>query len=290
MSKPFDAAISRFFEEDAPKEIRHAIRESGKKDVVTGDFPYDRWMDKKEYEDALDALQIELVKCQAWVRDTGARIVTVFEGRDAAGKGGTIRRLTDNLDSRNAKVVALTAPTPTEAGEWYFQRYVRHLPSSGQMAVFDRSWYNRAVVEHVFGFCTSKEREMFFAQLAPFEKLLVDDGVVLVKLWLNVGRAEQLRRMLSREGDPLKQWKLSKIDADGLWKWDEYTDAIGETLDRGDFEYAPWTVVRTDDKRRARINAIRVILRAIPYEERDESALKVDPQIAGGRELWLNGA
>lgn len=290
MPKPFDAAISRFLAEDAPDDIREAIETSGKKDVLTDDYPYDRWLDRDTYQTQLHALQIELVKMQAWLRTSGARVVTVFEGRDAAGKGGTIRRLTDNLSTRSAHVVALSKPTETEAGEWYFQRYVRHLPTAGQMAIFDRSWYNRAVVEHVFGFCTIDERRRFFEQLPAFERLLVDDGIILVKLWLNVGRAEQLRRMLAREGDPLKHWKLSRIDVDGLWKWDDYTAAIGETLAHASFEFAPWTVIRSDDKRRARLEAIRTILSHIPYAERDEVALAIDPKIAGAPHLWLAGA
>ena len=290
MDKPFDGAITRYAEEEAPKDIRRAIKEAKKKDVVTPEYPYDRWMDKGEYEDALDALQIELVKCQRWVSETGARVVAVFEGRDAAGKGSAIRRLTANLSSRRAAVVALSKPTETEAGEWYFQRYARHLPTAGQMAIYDRSWYNRAVVEKVFGFCTDDEREAFFDQLPDFERLLVKDGVILLKLWLNVGRAEQLRRFLSRESDPLKQWKLSDIDVEGLAKWDAYTDAIGDTLERSNYDFAPWTVVRSDDKRRARLNAIRVVLDAVPYEGRDDSVLEVDAKIAGGTALWMHGA
>ncbi|MEM7490956.1 MAG: polyphosphate kinase 2 [Pseudomonadota bacterium] len=290
MSKPFDAAVTRFFEEEAPEDMRKAIEDSKKKDVLTDDFPYDRWMNKDDYEDALHALQIELVKMQAWARETGARIVAVFEGRDAAGKGGTIRRLRENLSPRSAKVVALSKPTETESGEWYFQRYARHLPTAGQIAIYDRSWYNRAVVEHVFGFCTAEERHAFFQQLPNFERLLVDDGIVLVKLWLNVGRAEQLRRMLARESDPLKHWKLSPIDVQGLGKWDDYTAAIGETLEHASFDFAPWTVVRSDDKRRARLNAIRAVLHAIPYADRDAGALAADDEIVGGPDLWLAGA
>ena len=290
MDKPFDGAITRFAEKEAPKDIRKAIEDAKKKDVVTPAYPYDRWMDKDDYEDELDVLQIELVKCQRWVSESGARVVVVFEGRDAAGKGSTIRRLTANLSSRRAKVVALSKPTETEAGEWYFQRYLRPLPTSGQMAIYDRSWYNRAVVEQVFGFCTDDQREEFFDQLPDVERLMVKDGIILLKLWLNVGRAEQLRRFLSRENDPLKQWKLSDIDVAGLAKWDEYTDAIGETLERAHFDFAPWTVVRTDDKRRARLNAIRVVLNAVPYEGRNDGVLKVDKKIAGGPDLWMHGA
>ncbi|WP_308915291.1 polyphosphate kinase 2 [Jannaschia sp. LMIT008] len=290
MTKPFDGAISRYAEEGAPEDVRAAVTSVGRREVVTDGYPYDKWMKKSDYEDQLDALQIELVKCQDWIDRSGARVAVVFEGRDAAGKGSAIRRLTANLSSRRAKHVALSAPTETEAGQWYFQRYVAHLPTAGQMTIFDRSWYNRAVVEKVFGFCTDAERDAFFDQLPAFEKLITDDGIVLVKLWLNVGRVEQLRRMLAREGDPLKRWKLSRIDVDGLPKWDDYTVAIGETLDRADFDFAPWTVVRSDDKRRARLNAIRSVLVRLPYDGRDDGALRIDDAIAGGTGLWLEGA
>lgn len=290
MSKPFDAAITRFFEEEAPKDIRKAIEKADKKDILTDDFPYDEWMDKDDYEDQLDALQIELVKCQAWVRDSGARVIVVFEGRDAAGKGGTIKRFRQNLNPRVARTVALSKPTETEAGQWYFQRYVEHLPTAGEMVLFDRSWYNRAVVEKVFGFCTDAQRETFFDQAPDFEAMLTQDGITLVKLWLNVGRAEQLRRFLAREDDHLKQWKLSMIDVKGLARWDAYTDAIAETFERTHTDTAPWTVVRSDDKRRARLNAIRSVLIQVDYAGRDDNALRIDDKIAGRPELWLNGA
>ncbi|KIT15924.1 polyphosphate kinase 2 [Jannaschia aquimarina] len=290
MSLPFDGAISAFAETDAPADVRSALSEARKKDIVTPDYPYDRWMGKKAYEEQLDALQIELVKCQAWMRETGHRLVAVFEGRDAAGKGGTIRRVTQHLSPRAARVVALSKPTETEAGEWYFQRYIRRLPTTGEMVIFDRSWYNRAVVEKVFGFCTDEERATFFEQLPDFERMLVKDGIILLKFWLTVGQAEQLRRFLSRERDPLKQWKLSSIDVKGLSRWDDYTRAIDETLDRAHFDFAPWTVVRSDDKRRARLNAIRVILNALPYDGRRDDLLEIDPKVAGGPELWLDGA
>jgi polyphosphate kinase 2 len=290
MSKPFNAAITRFFEEEAPKHVRKAIEEGGRRDVLTEDYPYERRMAREDYVRQLAALQVELVKMLAWVIGNGRRVVALFEGRDAAGKGGTIRRMRDNLNPRSAKVIALSKPTETEQGEWYFQRYVRPLPTAGQIAIYDRSWYNRAVVEHVFGFCELEERERFFRQLPAFERMLVDEGIILVKLWLNVGQAEQLRRMLRREGDPLKQWKLSRIDVDGLSRWDDYTAAIGETFERSHFDYAPWTIVRSDDKRRARLNAIRTVLRAVPYKGRDDDVLEVDPLVAGGPELWLAGA
>ena len=290
MSKPFDAAITRFFEDEAPKDIRKAIEKADKKDILTDDFPYDEWMDKDDYEDQLDALQIELVKCQAWVRDSGARVIVVFEGRDAAGKGGTIKRFRQNLNPRVARTVALSKPSETEAGQWYFQRYVEHLPTAGEMVLFDRSWYNRAVVEKVFGFCTDAQRETFFDQAPDFEAMLTQDGITLVKLWLNVGRAEQLRRFLAREDDHLKQWKLSMIDVKGLARWDAYTDAIAETFERTHTDTAPWTVVRSDDKRRARLNAIRSVLIQVDYAGGDDNALRIDDKIAGGTELWLNGA
>ena len=290
MSKPFDAAITRFFEDEAPKDIRKAIEKADKKDILTDDFPYDEWMDKDDYEDQLDALQIELVKCQAWVRDSGARVIVVFEGRDAAGKGGTIKRFRQNLNPRVARTVALSKPSETEAGQWYFQRYVEHLPTAGEMVLFDRSWYNRAVVEKVFGFCTDAQRETFFDQAPDFEAMLTQDGITLVKLWLNVGRAEQLRRFLAREDDHLKQWKLSMIDVKGLARWDAYTDAIAETFERTHTDTAPWTVVRSDDKRRARLNAIRSVLIQVDYAGRDDNALRIDDKIAGRPELWLNGA
>ena len=290
MSKPFDGAITRFYEEEAPEEVRQAIRDGRKKDILAEGYPYDRRMDRDDYEAALDALQIELVKAQSWIRASGARVVVVFEGRDAAGKGGTIKRVRENLNPRIVRTVALPKPTEAEQGQWYIQRYVAHMPTAGEMVLFDRSWYNRAVVEKVFGFCTDAQRETFFAQVPRFEEMLVEDGVILVKLWLNVGRAEQLRRFLAREDDPLKQWKLSAIDVKGLARWDAYTAAIGETFDRSHSDVAPWTIVRSDDKRRARIAAIRTILARIPYAGRDDGVLDIDPQIAGGPEVWLAGA
>ena len=183
--------------------------------------------------------------------------------------------------------MALSKPTETEASQWYFQRYVDHLPSGGDIVFYDRSWYNRGVVEHVFGFCKPEQREHFFAQTPDFEKMLADEGIHLFKLWLNVGRAEQLQRFLDREKDTLKQWKLSKIDVDGLKKWDAYSAAIRETLDRTHTKHAPWTIIRSDDKRRARLNAIRHVLHALPYNRKDAKALgPVDTKITGGPEIW----
>jgi polyphosphate kinase 2 len=189
--------------------------------------------------------------------------------------------------ARAAPSSACAKPSEREASQWYFQRYVDWLPAAGEVALFDRSWYNRGVVEQVFGFCTPEQRARFFGQVPAFEQMLIDEGIVLVKLWLNVGRAEQLRRFLDREGDPLKQWKLSWIDVEGLKKWDEYTAAIGETLTRTDTAHAPWTVIRSDDKARARIAAIQTVLQAVDYKGRDLAAIGArDAQIAGGIGLW----
>jgi polyphosphate kinase 2 len=290
MTLPMDGAISRYHDEEAPEAVREALRDAGRKDIITPGFPYERWMPKDEYAAQMDALQVELVKCAAWVRDSGARVAVVFEGRDAAGKGGAIKRVRENLNPRTARIVALPKPSDAEAGQWYFQRYVEQLPTAGEMVLFDRSWYNRAVVEHVFGFCSPKERGHFFAQLPAFESMLVEDGIILVKLWLNVGRSEQLRRFLGRERDVLKQWKLSDIDVLGLARWDAYTAAIGETFERSHSAAAPWTVIRADDKRRARLAAIRSVLERIPYAPRQEAALGHDPLVAGGPDLWLQGA
>ena len=283
MSLPFDGAITKFLENEAPASVRKAIAEGDDKDILLNSYPYDRWMKKDKYKEKMEELQLELGKLQADIRATGKRLVVVFEGRDAAGKGGAIDAMRDNLNPRNARVVALSKPSDREMGEWYFQRYVRELPTAGEIVMFDRSWYNRGVVEHVFGFCKPAQRERFFAQLPDFEKLLVDDGITLVKIWLNVGQAEQLRRFLEREKNPLKQWKLSQIDVDGLKKWDEYTSAIKETLKRSHTDVAPWTVVRADDKYRARIGAIQTVLSRVDYQGRDDKIVfDIDDKVVVG--------
>lgn len=288
MELPFDGAITAFYQTEAPEALRAAIREGGKKDILDDSYPYDRRMDRDAYDDTMAALQIELVKLQAWVKESGARVAIVFEGRDAAGKGGTIKRFRENLNPRVARVVALSKPSDREATQWYFQRYIQHLPAGGEIALFDRSWYNRGVVEHVFGFCTPEQRQSFFWQLPEFEEMLVDEGIDLIKLWLNVGRAEQLRRFLAREKDPLKQWKLSWIDVEGLKRWDAYSAAIEETFVRTHMaKTAPWTVIRSDDKRRARIAAIRHVLGQIDYAGKNADVVAgVDAQICGGPDLW----
>lgn len=287
MELPFDGAISAYFKNDAPDAVRKRIETRKKGTIMTPDYPYDDQWDSEDYEDALKKCQIELVKMQADARQTGKRIAIVFEGRDAAGKGGTIKRFRENLNPRGARVVALSKPTETEASQWYFQRYINHLPAGGDIVFFDRSWYNRGVVEQVFDFCSPEERRHWFTQVTPFEEMLVDEGIQLFKIWLNVGRAEQLRRFMGREEDPLKQWKLSWIDVEGLKRWDAYSDAIGETLTRTHTKDAPWTVIRSDDKKRARVNAIRAVLSQIDYARKDEKALgKVDDKIVGGPDLW----
>lgn len=287
MDLPFEGAISRYFNDDAPQDIRDLIRGGKKDDILNPSYPYDSEWDKDDYEDAIEKLQVELVRMQAWVRDTGQRIVVVFEGRDAAGKGGTIKRFRENLNPRGARLVALPKPSDTEAGQWYFQRYIAHLPAKGEMTIYDRSWYNRGVVEHVFGFCTPAQRACWFSQVPEFEDMLANEGITLFKIWLNVGRATQLQRFLDREKDPLKQWKLSRIDVEGLALWDAYSGAIRETLNRTHQPYAPWTVVRSDDKKRARVNVIRSILQGLDYNRKDAGALgAVDPLIAGGPDIW----
>jgi len=288
MTLPFDGAISKFFEETAPETVRQAILEGGKKDILSDSYPYENRMGRKEYEDTMAALQIELVKFQSWVKASEARVSVVFEGRDAAGKGGAIKRIRENLNPRVARVVALSKPSDREATQWYFQRYIQHLPAGSEITLFDRSWYNRGVVEHVFGFCTPEQRHSFFWQLPEYEEMLVDEGIHFTKIWLNVGRPEQLRRFLAREKDLLKQWKLSWIDVEGLNRWDAYSDAIEETFSRSHNDVTPWTVIRSDDKRRARIQVIRAVLSGIDYDGKDETvACPPDDKICGGPEMWV---
>jgi polyphosphate kinase 2 len=286
MTLPFDGAISRYFREGAPKEVRKAIEKAGKDEIMTASYPYREEIKGKDYDAQMEALQIELAKMQAGIKATGQRVIVVFEGRDAAGKGGTIKAVTENLNPRQAYVVALSKPSERESQQWYFQRYVDWFPAKGEVALYDRSWYNRAMIEHVFGFCKPDQREKFFKQLPEFEQMIVDEGIIFRKIWLEVGRAEQLRRFLDREGDLLKQWKLSQIDVDGLAKWDEYCTAIDETMERTHFKHAPWTVILSDDKKRARIAAIQTILSSVDYAGKDEKAIgKVDGKICGGPKL-----
>jgi polyphosphate kinase 2 len=247
-----------------------------------GGYPYKNRMLRKTYEAQKYKLQVELLKLQAWVKATGQRVVILFEGRDAAGKGGTIKRFMEHLNPRGARVVALEKPTPTEAGQWYFQRYVQHLPTAGEIVLFDRSWYNRAGVERVMGFCTDAQYQEFMRQAPEFERHLVRSGVHLFKFWFSVSREEQRRRFKERANHPLKQWKLSPIDRASLDKWDDYTRAKEAMFHETDTADAPWTVIKSDCKKRARLNAMRYVLTRLPYENKDESAIgKVDSLIVG---------
>jgi polyphosphate kinase len=230
---------------------------------------------KKPYEKELNRLQAELMKVQEWVRADGARIVVIFEGRDAAGKGGTIKRLTQYLNPRVAQIAALPAPTDREKSQWYFQRYVEHLPSAGQIVLFDRSWYNRAGVEHVMGFCTKEEYHRFLHQCPIFERLLVEDGILLRKYWFSVSDDEQERRFKARLDDPMRQWKLSPMDLQSISRWEDYSRAKDEMFVHTDIPEAPWYVVESQDKRRARINMISHLLSTLPYHEVQRTPIKL---------------
>ncbi|MBY8975188.1 polyphosphate kinase 2 [Rhodobacteraceae bacterium NNCM2] len=286
MEKPFNGAISKFFENDFPKKLRKAVEDADKSDLLAPKYPYPKRLEGDTYEDAYDLLQIELMKLQRWVGETGQRIVVVFEGRDAAGKGGTIKRICENLNPRGARVAALPKPSDRERGQWYFQRYIKHLPTNGEIVFYDRSWYNRAVVERVFGFSSKDERELFYDQVPGFENALVRDGIHFFKIWLTISRAEQMRRFLARESDPLKHWKLSSIDVDSLSKWSDYSDAIEEMFERTNTSHAPWHVIRSDDKRRARLAAMELLLSHLDYDQKDSSIARApNPQIVGGPEM-----
>ena len=238
----------------------------------SGLYPYaERYGIKDYYREKL-ALQIEMVKLQNWIKDTGRKVVLLFEGRDAAGKGSTIKRLMENLNPRGARVVALEKPTDVERGQWYFQRYTDHLPSSGEMVFFDRSWYNRAGVERVMGFCTEQEYWEFTRQAPIFEKMLVSSGIDLIKIYLSVSREEQARRFRERQTNPLKQWKLSPVDLEAQRKWDAYTSAKESTFQLTDSDAAPWLIVKAEDKLRARLNTMRLVLDRFDYAGKDPSA------------------
>jgi polyphosphate kinase 2 len=245
-------------------------------------YPYDERMSRREYDITKRAVQIELLKLQAWVKETGQRIALVFEGRDAAGKGGTIKRFTEHLNPRGAKVVALDKPTAREAGQWYFQRYVAHLPSAGEIVLFDRSWYNRAGVERVMGFCTDEQYVEFMRQAPEFERLLVRSDIKLIKLWFSVTQSEQRTRFMIRQIDPVRRWKLSPTDLASLDKWDAYTDAKEAMFYYTDTQHAPWTVIKSNDKKRARVNALRHVLHTLNYDGKDTTRIgEADPLIVG---------
>jgi len=257
----------------------------------SGVYPYKNLMSRKAYEREKYRLQVELLKLQAWTKDTGQRVVILFEGRDAAGKGGTIKRFMEHLNPRGARVVALEKPTDEERGQWYFQRYVEHLPTSGEIVLFDRSWYNRAGVERVMGFCTDDEHEEFLRQAPQFERNLSRSGIHLIKFWFSVSREEQRRRFHEREKHPLKQWKLSPIDLASLDKWDAYTAAKETMFTHTDTDDAPWTVIKSDCKKRARLNALRYVLHTLPYTDKDVDRIgMLDPLIVGrAADLYESG-
>ena len=257
-----------------PEFIRHAFE--------TGEFPYKTRISNKVYETAMAELQIELLKAQNWVKESGERIVILFEGRDAAGKGGTIKRFMEHLNPRGARVVALEKPSEREKSQWYFQRYIENLPSGGEIVLFDRSWYNRAGVERVMGFCSPNDYLEFMRQCPELERMLVRSGIKLFKYWFSVTRAEQLKRFQSRQSDPLKQWKLSPIDKASLDKWAEYTEAKEAMFFYTDTADAPWTVIKSDDKKRARLNCLQHFLTQLPYPKKDYKVVTgADPLIVG---------
>ncbi|MEH6443955.1 MAG: polyphosphate kinase 2 [Oceanospirillaceae bacterium] len=247
-----------------------------------GSYPYPKKIAVLDYEREKHELQIELLKMQNWMKETKQRIVILFEGRDAAGKGGTIKRFTEHLNPRGAHVVALEKPNARERNQWYFQRYIEHLPSKGELIMFDRSWYNRAGVEKVMGFCNDQEYLEFLRQAPELERMLANDGIKIFKYWFSASRIEQFRRFKSRQNDPLKQWKLSPVDMASLAKWDDYTAAKEAMMFHTDTKDSPWTVVRSDDKKRARINCMRHFLSELDYPDKNHDAVyPADPLIIG---------
>jgi polyphosphate kinase 2 len=267
------------------EDLRERIEIAPRKALISNEYPYSQKMWRKEYEAEKRLLQIELLQVQHWVKTTNQRILLIFEGRDAAGKGGTIKRFNEHLNPRGARVVALSKPTDEERGQWFFQRYVQTLPTSGEMVFFDRSWYNRAVVEPVMGFCTPEEHRVFLQQAPLVEEMLVESGIILFKFWFSVSREEQLRRFLARSHDALKQWKLSPVDIESLGKWSDYTDVKKAMFKATDILVAPWTVVRSDDKKRARLAVMRYFLNNVDYPEKNLEAIGTpDRKIIGPKE------
>ena len=258
------------------------------KALGSGEYPYDKKLKRKKYEAELELLQIELIKLANWAKAKGERIAIVFEGRDAAGKGGAIQNFTAHLNPRQARIVALTKPTPTEAGQWYFQRYAAHMPTRGEIAIFDRSWYNRAGVERVFGFCTEGETDAFLKAAPHFEHMLARDGIRLFKFFLTIGKEMQVKRLFERWRDPLHRWKISDLDEHAIEKWDDYSAALERMLSKTDSDPAPWSIIRANDKRRARLEIIRRVLDATPYDGKDNKAVgKPDRKIAVSAKSFL---
>ena len=285
---PDDAKAIRQLLKQQASDVRKQSRQQAKPDEElaanwrSGEYPYKNLLSRKTYEQQKYLLQVELLKLQAWAKETGQRIVILFEGRDAAGKGGTIKRMMEHLNPRGARVVALEKPSEVERGQWYFQRYVQHLPTAGEIVLFDRSWYNRAGVERVMGFCSDDEYQEFMRQAPQFERQLVRSGVHLIKFWFSVSREEQRRRFKERKAHPLKQWKLSPIDLASLDKWDDYTKAKEAMFFETDTADSPWTVIKSDCKKRARLNAMRYLLQKLPYTNKDPKNIgSLDSLIVG---------
>jgi polyphosphate kinase 2 len=269
--------------EDAQSTTRHPTPDEIRRAFETGEYPYSKKLSRRAYEKQKAELQAELLKVQLWAQETGQKFVLLFEGRDAAGKGGTIKRFTEHLNPRSARVVALNKPTDLERGQWYYQRYIEHLPTAGEIVLYDRSWYNRAGVERVMGFCEPGEYLEFMRQTPELERMMVRSGIRMYKYWFSVTRDEQKRRFDSRETDPLKQWKLSPIDKASLGRWDDYTEAKEAMFFYTDTADAPWTVVKSNDKKRARLNCMRHFLSTLDYPGKDPKIARgPDPLIVGG--------
>lgn len=280
---PYDPAVDTFDIEDPdlPKSVRKAA-------LGSSGYPYEHKLDKDEYASHLIALQKQLVRLQTHLQTTGQRVALVFEGRDAAGKGGTIKNYLSYLNPRVNRIAALPKPSDRERGEWYFQRYVSHLPSEGETTLFDRSWYNRAGVERVLGFCTPAESASFLIAAPRFERMIVEDGIHLFKFWLDIGREMQVKRFHDRRHDPLKVWKLSPVDLKALEKWDDYSAARDDMLAATDAPYAPWTVILSNDKRRARIGAIQTVLSALDFEGKHEASIgPIDKKVVMDAQTFL---
>jgi len=284
---PQEEAAHAEIDLDRP-ELPKSIEKSA---LGSGGYPYQEKLKRKRYERELLALQIELLKLQAHIKSAGERLVVVFEGRDSAGKGGCILRFSQHLNPRHMHIVALPKPNTRERGEWYFQRYVRHLPTRGDIALFDRSWYNRAGVERVMGFCTEEEAAVFLREAPEFESMLVRDGIRLFKIFLDIGREMQLKRFHSRRHDPLKRWKLSDIDLKAIGKWDAFTRAQGEMFRFTHTPTSPWVVVLANDQRRARLESIRLVLTAIDYEGKETKVVgEIDHKIVGSGPQFFHGS
>jgi polyphosphate kinase 2 len=270
--------------------LRERIERADRKDVISSTYPYPQKLGRNEYEEQKRLLQIEMLQVQRWVVETDQKLLMIFEGRDAAGKGGTIKRFNEHLNPRGARVVALSKPSEFERGQWFFQRYLQRLPTAGEIVFYDRSWYNRAVVEPVMGFCTPEEHRVFLRQTPLLEEMLIESGITMFKFWFSVSREEQLRRFLSRSHDALKQWKLSPVDVESLGKWHEYTEVKQTMFEATDTQYAPWTVVRSDDKKRARLATMRYVLSRLPYPDKDRDVVgSPDIRIIGNRDLIYDG-